>query len=400
MKKSLLRRVKELYQAPAVRFARIYRRRLRHTHVVGITGSCGKTSAKDFTAAVLSERFAGRKSYDTTNNAYSVARTLLATRPSHGFCVQEVGAFRPGAMDPAIAALQPTIAVMTMIGSDHVKSFRGPEAVALEKRKLVDALPADGTAVLNADDPRIADIAAQAKVRVLTFGRSESADLRADHVVGRYPDRLGFDVVYGDERVHVQTQLLGEHLLTSLLAAIAVGVVAGVPLDMAARALGRVPASEGRMQLVETPGGPTFIDDSYKASYWSLGAVFEFLRTARAERTWLVLGTVADHEFRRRKLYRMLVEQALGNVDHLVCIGQSAHYAPESDGRVHTFERVQEADEFLHAELRRGDLVLVKGSNRADHLARLVLSHLQPVTCWREACGLSIHCSACRLLAR
>ena len=400
MRRSLKRRVKSLYQGPAEKLARLYRRRLDGIHVVGITGSCGKTSAKDFTALVLSTKFTGRKSYDTTNNAYSVARTLLSTRPWDRFCVQEVGAYGPGGMDWPLAVLRPTIGVITVIGTDHYMSFRGPDGVLREKRKLVDALPADGIAVLNVDDPCLAALAAQLQVRVVGFGISDHADLRAENVAGVYPQPLSFDACSGNERVRVETRLLGRHQLPSILAAMAVGSVAGIALEDAARAIGAVAGPTSRMSRIETANGVTFIDDSYKASWWSLDAAYDFMGTARASRKWLVLGTVSDHAIRRRKLYPRLAKQALACVDQIVFVGRSAHYAPDSGGRVHSFAHVREADEFLHAELRSGDLVFVKGSNHADHLSRLVLSHLRTVTCWRENCGFSIHCRDCRLLGR
>jgi len=393
-------RLKRLYQPPAVEAARLYRRLLDGKQVIGITGSCGKTSAKDLTAAVLGSTLRGAKSYDTTNKAYSIARTLFRTRPWHDFVVQEIGASDPGSLDRPVAVLRPTIAVITIIGKDHVSALRDEDAVLLEKRKIADALPPGGVAVLNADDPRLAALAQSLPVRVVTFGRSPEAHLRATAVSAAYPRRLCFDLSCDGERLHVETRLLGEHLLPSALAALAVAHVAGVPLSRAAAALAEVDATRGRMCPIETPEGITFVDDSYKAPYWSLEKVFEFLRSARAPRKWLVLSTVSDTKYlRNRTLYARLTRQALESVDRVVFIGDPAMRWVESNERVRAFATVGEAHAFLASELRAGDLVLVKGTNRRDHLIRLIAVRTQHVGCWREDCRLDIDCRRCRYVS-
>lgn len=401
MKRSLTRRIKGLYQPAVVQVAKLHRRRLGNTHVIGITGSCGKTSAKDFTAAVLAGTLAGRKSYDTTNGIYSVARTLLATRRSHSFCVQEVGAFEPGNIDPPLRLLQPTIGVITVIGSDHYSSFRGPEGVVSEKRKLIDILPGNGIAVLNIDDPYLADVAKNANVDVIGFGRSQNADVRATNVAAVYPERLSFCVSVDGQTMPVRTGLFGEHQLTSVLAAIAVGKAVGLPITDIVRAIESCASPRGRMEYIETPGGINFINDSYKSPYWSLDAAFEFMRSARARRKWIVVGHIADHKIKSRTLYRRVTEAALSACDRAVFIGSSAHHAPGSGGRVHSFAEVREANVFLHSELERGDLVLLKGNNLTQHLGRLFLSQTRSVSCWREDCRRAIDCRSCnRLHAR
>lgn len=395
--RSLHLRLKRLYQPPAVEAASLYRRLFYRKHVIGITGSCGKTSSKDLTAAVLGATLRGAKSYDTTNNDYSIARTLFRTMPWHDFLVQEIGAFDRGGLDRPVAVLRPTIAVITIIGNDHVSSFRDGNAVLLEKRKLVDALPADGVAVLNADDSRLAALAHSLPVRVVTFGRAPEADVRASAVDATYPRRLSFDLSCNGEHLRVETRMLGEHLLPSALTALAVAHVAGVPLSRAAAALEDADPTPGRMCPIETPGGITFIDDSYKAPYWSLQSVFEFLRSAQAPRKWLVLHSVSDTKnVRNRSLYTRLTRWALESVDRAVFIGEAAVLSVASSNSVRAFATVREAHEFLAAELRAGDLVLVKGNNRTDHLIRLIAARTRKVRCWREDCRLQIDCRRCR----
>ncbi|HUO82687.1 MAG TPA: cyanophycin synthetase, partial [Gammaproteobacteria bacterium] len=172
------------------------------------------------------------------------------------------------------------------------------------------------------------------------------------------------------------------------------------PLTDAIRAVEACEPTPGRMELIADADGVAFINDSYKAPYWSLDAVFEFMRVARAARKWIVLGKISHHRLKSRQLYRRVAERALACCDRVVFVGPSAHHAPDSGGRVRAFAHVREADRFLRSELRRGDLVLVKGENIANHAARLFLSRMHGVTCWREDCGLAIDCRRCRMLAR
>lgn len=400
MKRSLRRRVKDLYQRPVQSLARVQRARLLGKHIVGITGSCGKTSAKDYTAAVLAVTLQGRKSYDTTNGAYSVACTVLATRQHHDFCVQEVGAFGPGSLDPLLGILRPTVGVITVIGNEHYGSFRGPDGVFLEKRKLIDCLPEGGVAVLNSDDAYLGQLADQIRVRVVRYGRGEAADVRASDVSARFPETLSFTVTCGGEQARVTTQLLGEHQLVPVLAALATGHALGVPLHAAVSAIEACRPPRSRMELVACADGVTFINDSYKAPFWTLGSVYTFMQEARASRKWLVLGSISDHSMSPRRLYRRIVDEALESCDRLVLIGRSTHHAATGSGRVHAFARVEEADAFLHTQLVGGDLVLVKGNNVGDHLVRLFLSRSGKVKCWKEDCGMAIDCRSCKFLER
>jgi UDP-N-acetylmuramoyl-tripeptide--D-alanyl-D-alanine ligase len=400
LKVSLTRRLKGLYQRPAIEVARRYRRLLTDTHVVGVTGSCGKTSVKDFTAAILSRKLSGRSSYDTTNGIYSIARTLLATRPTYDFVVQELGAFQPGGLDKLLQLLRPSVGVITVIGNDHYGSFKGGAGVFQEKRKLIDSLPNDGVAVLNIDDPHLEDLAKGVSVRMVSFGRSPQADVRATNVTASYPERLSFTISCAGEEFRVYTRLLGAHQLVAVLASIAVGHALGITLAEAVHAIEACSSPPGRMELVELADGVTFINDSYKAPYWTLDSVFEFMGSARATRKWIVLGTISDHPLRPRTLYRRVTAAALESCDRAVFIGPNARYAPESGGRVSSFETVQEANDFLNAHLYNGDLVFIKGNNLGEHLPRLFLSRMQAVTCWRDDCRRAIDCRTCRRLAR
>jgi UDP-N-acetylmuramyl pentapeptide synthase len=386
-----------------IRAAALHRRRLRRVHRVAVTGSCGKTVTKELVAAVLSTRSPGTRTPAGYNSLVTAARALLATSPRDGFCVIELGVTRPGSLTRVLATVRPGVGVVTAVGTDHYAAFRGPEAVAAEKSRLVGALPESGIAVLNADDARVRAMAALCRGRVVTFGTAPDADVRAEDVSAAWPDRLSFTLVHAGRSTKVRTRLAGAHLLPCVLAALATGAELGIPLDDAVRAVEAVEPEPLRMQPVEVPGGVTFIRDEMKAPVWSLPAVYDFLRSARARRKVLVLGTLSDYPGAMGKRYARVAREALAAADRVVFVGPHARLAakaapPGSDALV-TFPTVREAAAFLERDLLEGDLVLLKGSDKVDHLGRLVLSRLGEVTCWRERCGRAQVCDRCELLA-
>src|SRR5919106_2298116 len=161
--------VRDFLLEASYRHAARHRRGLDNVVFVGVTGSAGKTTTKDLVAAVLARRYDGTKSPGTHNAAQWVSRTVLRVRRDAGFCVLELGASGPGSPDAPITLVRPDIAVITNVGGDHRKAFRTLDATAAEKAKLVAAVPAEGLAVLNADDPRVMAMAGRLRGRVPTF---------------------------------------------------------------------------------------------------------------------------------------------------------------------------------------------------------------------------------------
>ena len=394
--------------------ARFHRSRLNGVCFVGITGSCGKTTTKDLAAAVLSAKGEGVKGTQLFNRISHVSRTILSVKPSHSFCVEEIGASDPGMIANSAALFGPKIAVVTMIGLDHFSSYRSPEAIAAEKVALVESLAPDGTAVLNADDPLVWAMREKSKARVIGYGLSEEASLRAEEVSCTWPDRLSLTVVHGEDRVRVQTQLVGETPLYSVLAALAVGVAAGVPLAEGARKIAGVEPVFARMSPHVTADGVTFINDTWKAPYYSLPDVLDFLGKARAERKIAVFGTFSDFPGSAPKKYREVARDALAIADKVI-FNCEYNYSlikdqrgPDDD-RLMVFHTTYELNLYLKGELRPGDLVLVKSAGSA-HLERLVMDRAMlgetvldrppgdtRVRCWRESCGQSKPCLFCEL---
>ena len=371
---------------------------------IGVTGSAGKTTTAKLIAASLrvsgrvrqTDRLVGR-----LNDPLFAAQLVLTTTPLHRFCLSEFGVGGPGDMPQYVEAMPPDIGVVTNVASDHYAAFRSLDATAREKRVLVEALPQDGTAVLNLDDPRVAAMRSFTRAHIVTFGFSAEADVRGEDVSGAWPDRLALTVRRGSERVQVQTRLVGEHFAHAVLGALATAVAAGVPLGDAARALRDVEPADGRYS-VHMVRGVTFIRDDWKAPLWSIPAALRFLESARARRKIVILGTISDYPGDSSQKYRAVVRQAAPVADKVFFVGRMAHCAlrargPSDMDRVAAFDTLLSLDRFLQSFLQEEDLVLLKGSAKADHLQRLVLSRAGDHQCWRPRCGRAIFCSACEL---
>jgi UDP-N-acetylmuramoyl-tripeptide--D-alanyl-D-alanine ligase len=397
------RLLRPAYEHVMSRLATLHRARLRGVVVIGVTGSTGKTTTKDLIGAVLSTKLRGRTARGSGNYLHDVTRNILATRSGDQFRVIEVGANTgPGSLDAPLALLRPDVGVVTNVQTDHYSAFGSVDKIAAEKRKMVDVLPATGTVVLNADDPRVLAMRDGFPGRVITFGTSPEASVRAENITAAWPDRLAFVLIHDGRRVAVQTQLCGAHWVSAALAAAAVGVALGVSLEAAADALGRVAPFKARMSPLALPGGVTIIRDDLKASVATIGAAFDFMREARASRKIVILGTISDHPG-DNGVYTRVVRRALECAD-LVCgigpgafLGLRAKRQPD-DGRVLAFSSVKAGAEYFRGYFRSGDLVLMTGSNTSDHLLRIVLAQSVGVACWQTACGKQAFCDTCALI--
>ena len=279
-----------------VRMAHRWRPMLGKPVFIGIAGSGGKTTTKELLLGMLSARRRGTGTTASLNALPEVAKTILGVRPTDDFCVAELDEKRPGELDHALDLLRPDVGIVTVVGSDHWSAYGSREAIAAELAKLVASLSASGTAVLNADDPLVRAMAANCAGKVISYGTSSDAYLRAEEISSVWPNRLQMTLARDGERVKVRTQLCGAHWAPSVLGAVGGALAVGMSLDECARLLGSVAPFEGRMQPVTTPKGVTFIRDDFKAPLWTLDACFEFMKEAQAKRKIMVVGDA----FRRR----------------------------------------------------------------------------------------------------
>ncbi len=368
--------------------------RLPHLTVVGITGSSGKTSTKDMLAHVLEPVGPLVAPSGSLNTEIGVPLTALRVEATTRTLLVEMGARGVGHIAYLCGITPPRIGVVLNVGSAHLGEFGDRDAIARAKGELVAALPADGTAVLNGDDPlvrRMAELADESGAAVLMVGESVHADVRAENVVLGTDVRPSFDLVTPDGSAKVALRYVGEHQVANALAAAGAAHALGMSVaDIASRLSTAGRRSPWRMEVIERPDGVTVVNDAYNANPESMRAALKALAAlGRGRRTWAVLGemlelgdsSTAEHDALGRLAVRL-------DVSRLVAVGEGAR--PIQLGAAHEGSWGDEAAwvpdidaalEVLSAELEPGDVVLVKAS-RATGLERLAmaLSGEDPVT--------------------
>ncbi len=272
--------------------------------------------------------------------------------------------------------MKPSIGVVTSIGTDHISAFGSIEAIAAEKSKLIAALPPHGIAILNADDPNVLGMRLRCAGRIITYGLAPDATVRAENVSAAWPERLSFTVCFDGQSHPVHTQLPGAHLVHCALAAVAVGLAMGLPLTVAAQAISTAPPFPRRMSPVVRDDGVTFIQDDAKAPLWSIPAVLDFMKNARAARKIVVIGTISDYTGNSDRVYVSVARQALAAADQVVFVGSRASKSLKArrhphDDALQAFPSVEAAGAQLREFFRPGDLVLLKGIDH-DHLDALI----------------------------
>jgi UDP-N-acetylmuramoyl-tripeptide--D-alanyl-D-alanine ligase len=344
--------------------------------VVGITGSTGKTIAKEIVADTLSRAFSVLRNEGNLNSETGLPMTLLRLEPEHEVAVLEMSMYTEGEIARLAEIARPEVGVVLAVHPTHLERAGSIEAIARAKAELPAALPPEGLAVLNADDPRVAAMRSVTRAAVRTFGLGADADVRAAEIESRGLQGTEFTLLapWGAQRL--RSAMPGRHLVSHALAAVAVGQHMGVPMSEMAEALERGSRADHRMELLETPGGVTVVDDTYNASPVSVGAALEFLAetpVSPGHRRLAVLGDMLELGPDEERLHREIGALAAASLDGLVAVGDRGRWIAEAaEGAglqvVATAPDAAAAMEVVERSLApvAGDLLLVKGSRGVE----------------------------------
>jgi UDP-N-acetylmuramoyl-tripeptide--D-alanyl-D-alanine ligase len=339
---------------------------------LGITGSSGKTSTKDLLGQVLAAAGPTVSPPGSYNNDIGLPLTVLDADEATRYLVLEMGARGPGHIARLCRVARPDVGIVLNVGSAHLGEFGSPEVIAQAKGELVEALPADGTAVLNADDPRVAGMAPRTRARVVTVGRAPDAGLRATDVRLDEAGRAHFTLHAPDGAHPVALRVVGEHQVANALSAAGAALAVGMAgAEVAAALSAAEPRSRWRMEVGRRDDGVTVVNDAYNANPESMRAALAALAALAGTRRIAVLGGMAelgpDAPAEHERLGR---DAVAAGADLIVAVGADAVGIADgaaAAGRrageesVHVPDRAA-ARELLSEVLRPGDVVLVKAS--------------------------------------
>jgi UDP-N-acetylmuramoyl-tripeptide--D-alanyl-D-alanine ligase len=342
-------------------------RRATSVPVTVITGSTGKTTTKEMTAALLATRGAVLKSEGNLNNRYGLPLTLLRLSPEHAFAVLELGMSAPGELLALSRIAEPDVAVITNVGPAHLEFFSSVEAIARAKAEVFEGLRPGGLAVLNGDDPHLVSIGRGLGTRVLWFGRDRRHDVSAENWRGT-PFGMRFDLRLGGRTLDVALPLAGLHFVMDFLAAAAAAHALGVSPEAIATAATAQRPVRHRGDVRRLDEGVTLIDDCYNSSPDALEAALQALALTGPRRRVAILGDMLELGPTGPDLHRALGERVAGRADLLVAVGSLAREFLAGARRAGMPEAalVSYADAAAAKAaadlLARGDAVLVKGS--------------------------------------
>lgn len=374
------------------------------TRLVAVAGSLGKTTTRRALHAALA---CPERGFAYSNYGVRLATNVLRVRRGDPYAVIEAGIGAPGYMAGYARMLQPDIAVMTSIRSEHSRSFPTLDDTRNEKVKMISALGPAGVAILNGDDSRVRWMATQTRARAITFGLDEGNDVRATELRDT-PDGLAFDAILKTGTYPVRTRFLGTHMVYPFLAALAVAELEGIAMDGVLARLAELEPADSRMVVVRLPNGATILDDSFKNSIETIHAAFSAFSGMAARRRIVVLGGVESPPGRQGDTNRELGRRLGQFADRVYCLGghdmtgiRTGAVASGMDAKaVQLLDDDHEAAaSLLAAELRAGDAVLIKGRS-TQRLRRIVLRLMgRPVTCSVRQCNVKVaSCDVCPLL--
>jgi UDP-N-acetylmuramoyl-tripeptide--D-alanyl-D-alanine ligase len=355
--------------------ATFWRRAQRQLRVIGVTGSVGKTTTKEITAAVLARRYVTLKSEASYNNEIGLPLALLHLTKKHERAVLEMGMYDVGEISDLARMGRPHVGVVTIIRPVHLERAGSIERIVEAKTELVEALPPapHGVAILNHDDKRVRGMADSTEARIFYYGLSPEADLWADQIESLGLDGIHFRLHYRDETLHVRVPLLGRHSVHTALRAAGVGLVEGLAWQEIIEGLRDIePSSQLRLVAVQGPRGSTILDDTYNASPASTIAALNLLEELNGRKI-AVLGDMLELGDYERTGHEKVGMRALDVADVLITvgslgriIGQTAVRWGMSPDTVHMVDENEEAVDLLEQLMTGKEVILVKGSRALE----------------------------------
>ncbi len=341
-------------------------RKLWGKPLIGVTGSAGKTTTKEAIAHVLSAHKRVLKSEGNFNNHFGLPLMLLKIEPEHDLAVIEMGMSHAGEIRALAKIAQPGIGVVTNVAPVHLEFFDSIAGIARAKYELVESLPSNGTAVLNADDEYVSQFGRDFRGKVIKYGIKSMADVRAENIVARGIEGSEFDVIVGDTREHASVQLVGEHNVLNALAAVSVGLACGLKPAESVAALASLAPADKRGQVLQL-GNITVVNDCYNSNPKALNAMVDALATMKAKRRIVVAGEMLElgpaaeelHESSGRHIGEKKIDVAIGVRGLARAI---VHGAKKAGSEAIFVATPEEAGEWLAQETRDGDVVLMKAS--------------------------------------
>lgn len=394
--------------------------------IIGITGSVGKTSAKEAVFLVISEKFRTRKNIKNYNNEIGVPLTIIGAESGNKsifkwqkvffkwlavvvlpleypeVIVLEMGVDRPGDMKRLTDFIPVKIGIVTVISSSHLEFFKGIDQIAKEKEKIIEALPPEGIAILNADDELVFRMKKGAESEVILYGFSENAQVRATNVVNIFengkPQGLSFKLDYQGKSVPVRLpHIIASHQIYAVLAGVSAGIAMKINLVDIAKALGNFSPPPGRMNLLAGADGSAIIDDTYNSSPRSAIAALETIEKMESLRKIAVLGDMlelgkeeeAGHKEVARKIFTLNADMFFAVGDRMKMAILELERLGYAEEKIFWFENPGEAGIKLLEKIKPGDLILVKGSQgmRMEKIVEKIIA--EPIKARKFLCRQS-----------
>jgi UDP-N-acetylmuramoyl-tripeptide--D-alanyl-D-alanine ligase len=356
----------------ASRACEVWRKAKPGRMIGAVAGSVGKTTTKEILAALVGARFAVLKTQGNLNNEYGLPLTLLKIDEEHQAAVVELGMSHRGELAALAQVALPEVGVVTRVAVEHLEFFSSIEEIALAERELIENLAwPRATAVLNADDERVADFANVVRGRVIRFGTNTEAEFRAEKIEARGLEGMAFDFVSPAGRLRLDLPLIGRHNVMNALAALAGASVWGIGAEEAKRVFPRLTPADKRGEVVRFEEGFSVVNDSYNSSPTALTALVELVaETPGYQRRIVALGEMLELGNSSAELHRQCgravagrkVDWIFGVQGHAADLIRGAVEAGHPQERTQFFENSMEAATFLEGFLSRGDLLLLKGS--------------------------------------